>query len=174
MPFATDGKISQASMEGAIWITDEQYAAALQGMLEGKTVHIDKDLGLQLVTPKAPEPEPEVPVRGWAETVAAERFSREVAGIVYGTAVVSTDRESRALLDQELSASLRGFRAEPSVWKAVSIDTGEPVFLQLSGDQLEELGRAVYTYVQECFKREAELLVEGEGGNLETGWPSQV
>lgn len=58
MPYAAENQISQDPIEGGIEITDEQYQAALDGMLAGKLVSIDG--GFAVVDP--PEPEsPEAP-----------------------------------------------------------------------------------------------------------------
>lgn len=55
MPYAHNGQISQAPIEGGIEITQEQYAEALAGMVEGKLVSIDG--GFAVIDP----PEPELP-----------------------------------------------------------------------------------------------------------------
>lgn len=53
MPFAANGQISRAPIPDGIQITEEQYAAALEGMLAGHVVSIDGGFSV------GPEPEPE-------------------------------------------------------------------------------------------------------------------
>lgn len=55
MPYAANGQISTSPIAGGIEITDQQYAEALAGMVEGKLVSIDG--GFAVIDP----PEPEVP-----------------------------------------------------------------------------------------------------------------
>lgn len=53
MPFAANGQISRAPIPDGIQITEDQYAAALEGMLSGQVVRIDGGFSV------GPEPEPE-------------------------------------------------------------------------------------------------------------------
>ncbi|MFU0503999.1 hypothetical protein [Pseudaminobacter sp. NGMCC 1.201702] len=55
--FAAEGRVSQAAIEGGIEISEEQYQAALAGMLAGKLVSVDG--GFAVIDPPQPEPEPE-------------------------------------------------------------------------------------------------------------------
>lgn len=57
MPYATNGQISQASIEGGIEITAQQYAEALAGMMGGKLITIDGGFAV-IDPPKPEEPEP--------------------------------------------------------------------------------------------------------------------
>lgn len=59
MPYAIDGRISQDELPGGIEITPEQYAEALEGMLEGKLITV-QDGELVVAFPESPE-EPEQP-----------------------------------------------------------------------------------------------------------------
>lgn len=59
MPYAADDKISHDPIPGGIEITDDQYAAALAGMLEGRLVSIEG--GFRIALPPKPDPEPEPP-----------------------------------------------------------------------------------------------------------------
>lgn len=60
MPFAADGQISQAPIDGGIEITEEQYREALDGMLSGLIVAvIDGELYVGPPFPVDPEPEPD-------------------------------------------------------------------------------------------------------------------
>lgn len=57
MPYAANEQISTEELPGGIEISDEQYAAALWGILAGKVVSIDN--GFAIIDPPAPSPEPE-------------------------------------------------------------------------------------------------------------------
>lgn len=56
MPYAANGQISRAPIEGGIEITEAQYQEALAGILQGWIVSIDGGFS---VTEPEPEPEPE-------------------------------------------------------------------------------------------------------------------
>ena len=58
MPWAAHNTISTSPIEGGIEITDADFRAALEGIMEGKIVSIDGGV-FALVDPPAPEPEPE-------------------------------------------------------------------------------------------------------------------
>jgi hypothetical protein len=58
MPWATNGQISTSPIDGGIEITDADYQAALEGIMEGKIVSIEGGV-FALVDPLLPEPEPE-------------------------------------------------------------------------------------------------------------------
>jgi hypothetical protein len=60
MPYANHGIVSQDAIEDGIEITDEQYAEAVEAMVEGRIVVVDQDGGLVLKWPD-PEPDPEPP-----------------------------------------------------------------------------------------------------------------
>lgn len=57
MAWAISGQISQAQIEGGIEISDEQYAEALNAMLEGKLIVVE-DGAMTIVEPTPPEPSP--------------------------------------------------------------------------------------------------------------------
>lgn len=54
MPYAAEGRISRAPIEGGIEITEQQYAEALAGMLAGLVVSTEGGFSVG----PAPEPEP--------------------------------------------------------------------------------------------------------------------
>lgn len=56
MPYAAEGQISREPLSGGVEITEQQYAAALAGMLAGE--HVQLREGALYVGP-LPEPEPE-------------------------------------------------------------------------------------------------------------------
>lgn len=57
MPYAANGQISTDAFEGAVEITQEQYEAALAGMMDGRMVSVDD--GFAVIDPPEPEPAPE-------------------------------------------------------------------------------------------------------------------
>ena len=59
MPYATDGRISQAPIEGGIEISEADYSAALAGMLDGLQVQVLD--GCLVVSPEQPLPPEEPP-----------------------------------------------------------------------------------------------------------------
>jgi hypothetical protein len=58
MPYAAEKTISTEPFDGAIEITQEQYAAAIQAIIDGKVVTIDGGF-FAIIDPPAPEPLPE-------------------------------------------------------------------------------------------------------------------
>lgn len=73
MPFAANGKISADSFYGAIKITEQQYAEALNGMCNGLVVTIDD--GFKVAPPRPPEvvPSPEPTPEELAQLAFAQR-----------------------------------------------------------------------------------------------------
>jgi len=63
MPYATNGQISVAPIEGGIEITQQQYQDALAAMLEGKVVVVENGQVVLRDPPpqEEPQPEPEEP-----------------------------------------------------------------------------------------------------------------
>ena len=53
MPYATNGMISTDEIEGGISISDEQYAAAIQGVIAGKSVSVDQGFEIIDLAPPA-------------------------------------------------------------------------------------------------------------------------
>jgi hypothetical protein len=58
MPYAANGKVSTNPFEGAVEITQEQYAAALQGMIAGKVVQVEGGFAVVDRPDSDPEPDP--------------------------------------------------------------------------------------------------------------------
>ena len=88
MPYAANNKLSTSPIEGGIEITQAEYAAALQGLLDGKRVSVAGGT-LSVAFPPEPEPEPEpepTPEEARAAQIAAintERDRRLAAGFDY-------------------------------------------------------------------------------------------
>lgn len=121
-----------------------------------------------------PEPADIVPVT--AETIADRRYQAEVAGIAWQGYGIATDRESRALIDQEMLAIDRGTRADGEGWKCLDTSTGSVVFWKASNADFEAMGLAVRLHVRACFDREEELLEALADDTftpemMDQGWP---
>ena len=81
MAYAAEGRISQSPIKGGIEISAEQYAAALDGMLDGKIVTIAG--GFAVIDPPKPEPEiePEEPRVPASVTPAQAKLALYDAGL---------------------------------------------------------------------------------------------
>lgn len=170
MPYAADGQISREALAEGIEITEQQYAAALAGMLAGDHVQLR---GGQLYIGPLPEPEPELEqptLIDWPARIAARRYAAEVAGIEVAGMRVETDDRSKLLIN---GAALEAMIDPEYVlsWKTAG------GFVDLGADQVLGVARAVRAHVQACFNREATLLAqlftEGQlaAEELESGWP---
>lgn len=72
--YATDGVISQSTIEGSIEISAEQYQEALAGMAQGHVVTICDGFAVGPKPEPEPEPEPVPPtIEQLADTTRAER-----------------------------------------------------------------------------------------------------
>lgn len=74
MPYAANGKIAENKFDGAIEITSQQYAVALEGMCSGLVVTIDE--GFKVSPSKPPEPEP-IPIPTPEEQAEAALLQRD-------------------------------------------------------------------------------------------------
>lgn len=135
MPYAHNGQISQAPIEGGIEISEQQYQEALAGMLDGKEVTIDG--GFLVDFPPEPEPTPEdagplVPsqvsrAQGKAALIQAGMWQavlNHVAGI--------EDATRRALADVALNDTQFWQRSSPFLNDAA-------VAIGLSNEQLDDI-----------------------------------
>jgi Caudovirales tail fibre assembly protein. len=73
MPYAANDKIAENKFDGAIEITIEQYALALEGMCAGLVVTIDEGFKVSEPTPSEPEPIPELTPEEVVSNAAAQR-----------------------------------------------------------------------------------------------------
>lgn len=127
--------------------------------------------GWRIATPEDYE---SLRVSDWPAAIAARRYEAEVSGIVWRGVFIATDRESRALIDQEIAAVGRGLRDDGNGWKCLDPATGKVYFRPTSNAEMEELGATVYAHVRDCFRREDALLALGDSitaADLETDWP---
>lgn len=111
-----------------------------------------------------------VPVINMAQIIAARRYEAEIGGITLSGIAIATDDRSKLLIN---GAALEAVidPAYTMQWKA-----GDG-FVDLTGDQVIAIARAVRSHVQACFNRESELLSELDAGTftdamLEQGWPN--
>lgn len=94
-----------------------------------------------------------------AETVAARRYQAEVGGITLNGLQINTDDRSKLLIN--------GAALEATIDPAYTMQWKTPTgFVDLTGEQVIGIARAVRAHVQACFDREAELLAELEAGTL--------
>jgi hypothetical protein len=106
--------------------------------------------------------------------LAAERWEREVAGIVIGGLTIKTDRESQAALTSAY-VSLKYGLIPSTPWK------GEDGWAVVTLPQLEPIAEAVALHVSSCFANEkthadAIAALPDDAGlidayDISTGWP---
>lgn len=109
------------------------------------------------------------PVPFTPERIASRRYEAEIAGITLNELQINTDDRSKLLIN--------GAALEATIDPAYSMPWKTPTgFVDLTGEQVIAIARAVRAHVQACFDREAELLVALEAGTLtaamlDEGWP---
>lgn len=112
-----------------------------------------------------------------ADVIAARRYQAETAGYPWGDYGIATDRESRSLIDQEVSAIDRGERQDGEDWKCLDLKTGAVTWWSATNAEYQKMASAVRLYVKACFAREKALVEAVAAGAytpdmLEQGWPS--
>ena len=99
MPYAHDGRVSTSLIEGGVEITQEQYRAAIDGMIAGQVVTIDGGFAvIDPMPPPEPEPKPE-PAPLTTADVDTERDRRIDGGMTLNGVTYQTrpqDRENVA------------------------------------------------------------------------------
>ena len=109
-----------------------------------------------------------VPVE-WPQAIAARRYQAEVGGITLNGLQIDTDDRSKLLIN--------GAALEVTIDPAYAMQWKTPTgFVDLTGEQVIGIARAVRAHVQACFDREAELLAAVADGSitdqmLQEGWP---
>lgn len=144
---------------------DEASVASRAGPPEGaREVPCSPDDARQVFSSGAWGP---IPIT--AESIAARRYDAEVAGIIVNGLQIITDDRSKLLINgAALEATI-----DPNYTMQWKTPTG---FVELTGQQVIGIARAVRAHVQACFDREAELLTALNAGTvtdamLEQGWP---
>ena len=87
MPYAAEGRISRSPIEGGLEITEQQYAEALTGMLDGMVVSIEGGFSVALPV----EPEPPRPPEPTAEELRMLRLNRNNAAYEGATLAITAD-----------------------------------------------------------------------------------
>lgn len=85
--------------------------------------------------------------------MAAARFTAETAGITFNGVKIETDREGRGLITGTVVQAY----IDPAYllqWKTSTW------FIQLTAERLKAVGTVVLKHVQDCFDKEAELLIK--------------
>lgn len=105
------------------------------------------------------------------EAIASRRYEAEIRGINIDGLEVNTDDRSKLLIN--------GAALEATIDPEYKMKWKTPVgFVELTGQQVIFIARAVRAHVQSCFDREAELISYLEAGTLtnemlEEGWPNE-
>lgn len=106
MPYATNGQISTEPQDGWVEITDEQYQAALEGMMDGRLVVVDG--GFAVIEPPEPEatpaPEPLSSEQAFAVAQAALIAERDRRLQVIAASYTQTERETWSVQVEEARA----------------------------------------------------------------------
>lgn len=113
MPYAVNGIVSTAPLEGAIEITDQQYREAVDGMCAGMVVSIDG--GFSVALPSVPEPPPVVPPT--AEELRAEALAQRD-----GLMAAATARMTPLKYAVELGVATDAEEATLTAWKHYCVD----------------------------------------------------
>lgn len=104
-----------------------------------------------------------------AEQIASRRYQAEIAGITLNGLQINTEDRSKLLIN--------GAALEAAIDPAYTMQWKTPTgFVELTGEQVIGVARAVRAHVQACFDREAELLAAVADGSitdqmLQEGWP---
>lgn len=105
----------------------------------------------------------------YAPRIAERRWQAEVAGITLNGVHIDTNDRSKLLIN--------GAALEAAIDPAYTMQWKTPSgFIELTGEQVIGIARAVRAHVQACFDREAELLAALDADSLtpamlEQGWP---
>lgn len=104
------------------------------------------------------------------DRIAARRYEEEVKGIIFGELKLDTGRDSQALITGAALASV--------IDPAYTCNWKTPVgFVELTAESLIAIASAIRAHVQDCFDREAQLLVAVASGAfsetmMDEGWPA--
>ena len=111
--------------------------------------------------------------------IPAERFKREIAGLIWNGIFIDTDETSQAKLTSTRASAKEGLRVDGSIWKCGDPQTGEILYRPTTNAEMIEIGDLVFTYVQSCYDREGILMNMVKADTytddmLNTGWPARV
>lgn len=131
MPYAHNGRISTDPIEGGIEITQDQYIAAIDGMMEGKMVSIDG--GFSLVTPEPeeeatePVPEPAGPLVPVSVTKRQARAALIIRGHEIGRDYIA---EVESYLDS--MEGVEGLLARDEWHSSSAVERNRPLTIQMA------------------------------------------
>jgi hypothetical protein len=139
MPYASNGQISTDPFEGAIEITQEQYDAALAGMLDGRTVTVDG--GFAVIDVPVPEPEIE-PAPQPTPQPDSLTFPQLLIGLVQRKWI--TEAEGEAWLSGTVPASIAAsIAALPKAQRfAAKVKAAHPTTILRDDPMLSGLGKS--------------------------------
>ena len=164
MPYAKDGLISQAPIEGGIEIFSEQYGQALDGMLEGKSVSIVDGVLVIAFPPPPPEQEepeePEEPPEPTLEEARAAklaelsdyRWQREIGGVGFAGITINTDGNSQ----QKIMAAYTLAKLDPG-YSVSTWEVAPGLFMPLDNATIIAMGDVVRQHIQGTFDIKAVL-----------------
>lgn len=115
--------------------------------------------------------------RRFAE-IPAERYRREIAGLIWSGVFIATDEASQAKLTSARASAKEGLRVDGSIWKCGDPQTGEILYRPTTNAEMLDIGSMVFDYIQSCYDREGVLMNAVKDGTytddmLTTGWPER-
>lgn len=110
--------------------------------------------------------------------IPAERYRREIAGLVWSGVFIATDQTSQSKIQSTRAAVQEGLRVDGSIWKCGDPQTGEILYRPTTNAEMIDIGSMVFTYIQSCYDREGVLMNAVKDGTytddmLTTGWPER-
>lgn len=112
------------------------------------------------------------------DQIPSERYSREVAGLIWSGVFIATDETSQAKLTSARASAKEGLRVDGSIWKCGDPQTGEILYRPTTNAEMIDIGSMVFTYIHSCYDREGVLMNAVKDGTytddmLTTGWPER-
>jgi len=140
MPYAANGKVATDPFPGALEITNEQYAAAIDGMINGLVVSIDGGFGVH--QPESPEnPEEPTPPEPTLEELKVQLRSALDTAAEFERLKYITPGAGQAMTYQAKAAEAKAFVAsedpQPSDFPMLSAEVG------ITADSLAEVAQIV-------------------------------
>lgn len=157
--YGTSPNASKVDVPGVL---EEVTKAEFEAAQAAEMVDRDKSLRAQLM-----------------ERIPAERWNREVSGLIWKGVFIDTDEKSQPKIQSARSAAQDGLRVDGSGWKCGDPQTGEIIYRATSNAEMIEIGSMAFNYVQACYDREGVLMTAVKDGTytddmLNTGWPARV
>ena len=137
----------------AVEITDEEWAALLEGQATGKVIQPGANGHPVLATPPGP---------ALADYLPQRRWQAEIEGTTWNGWFLPTDDRSQAKYLAELAAVNEGVRQDGQVWKFAH------GFEALTNQQVRDMAVAARAHVLACFAKEAEVAMAISKGTITT------